>query len=606
MFSYKIKAVDLDLFSSLLYNHSTRPSFFIIRRRLTPSSVSHNLLSSRQALRCLIISATQISMSGIPKTIEEPTTAVTPTEAPVVTEPVLPSEEVKPTEPVSTETTPAVANEASPTVVEEAAKPAAEEVKPVEEGVLGYKGPGLLKSLFFSDKFFWFGSEPVEEKHLSNYLRGEKSGEHNAAWASHTGKGLLFFSKKASDKATPASIINLADVSEVTADGADKFHFLENGHIKHAFEAKSAADRDNWVAQITAKSAEAKDAAPAIKEHETYKSTLGKLKAPVVAASAPKKSTEVKEIKEEKAEAKEEKKEEKAEAKEDKKVDKLVAKTDKKEDKEEKKERKDRSASRKRNSIFGAFGKKEEKAVVASEAPKEEAVVAAPAEPVAEAGSAPTAETLPAAAEEISATPSEARVVEASPVAAEKPANKKRNSIFGTFKSYVSEPKVKKEEAAPVVLAKDVVEPEPVSETAPVIPAVGSTEPIATVASPATAPAESTVTNGETKAAAELPSTTTKSDKRKSSLPWLSKKDKSATTSDEEGEKPKSPFLSRVVGTMKGKKAEKSAEKSVETAPETADETVPATTTEEPVVAASEPEPTTTAPVSNPTVSAAA
>ena len=68
-----------------------------------------------------------------------------------------------------------------------------------------------FRSLIFSKKFFWFGSEPVEEKHLTNYLRGEKEagGNHNAAWASHTGKGLLFFSKKATDKATPASIINL-------------------------------------------------------------------------------------------------------------------------------------------------------------------------------------------------------------------------------------------------------------------------------------------------------------------------------------------------------------------------------------------------------------
>jgi hypothetical protein len=63
----------------------------------------------------------------------------------------------------------------------------------------------------FQKKFFWFGSEPVEHKHLSNYLRGEKpeAGNHNAAWAAHTGKGLLFFSKKASEKATPAGIFNL-------------------------------------------------------------------------------------------------------------------------------------------------------------------------------------------------------------------------------------------------------------------------------------------------------------------------------------------------------------------------------------------------------------
>lgn len=47
---------------------------------------------------------------------------------------------------------------------------------------------------------------------MSSYLRGEKAQDtanKNAAWAAHTGKGLLFFTKKASEKATPAGIINL-------------------------------------------------------------------------------------------------------------------------------------------------------------------------------------------------------------------------------------------------------------------------------------------------------------------------------------------------------------------------------------------------------------
>jgi hypothetical protein len=67
------------------------------------------------------------------------------------------------------------------------------------------------RGLIFSKKFFWFGSEPVEQKYLSNYLRGEKPehGNSTVAWASHTGKGLLFFTKKEAEKATPASIINL-------------------------------------------------------------------------------------------------------------------------------------------------------------------------------------------------------------------------------------------------------------------------------------------------------------------------------------------------------------------------------------------------------------
>jgi hypothetical protein len=80
----------------------------------------------------------------------------------------------------------------------------------------------------------------------------------------------------------------------------------------------------------------------------------------------------------------------------------------------------------------------------------------------------------------------------------------------------------------------------------------------ASVASPAPVPTETTtapVTNGETKAA-ETP--VAKNDKRKSSLPWLSKKEKA--TSDEE---PKSP-LARLRGTLKGKTSPKT-EKAVET-----------------------------------------
>lgn len=65
------------------------------------------------------------------------------------------------------------------------------------------------RSIFPSKKFFWFGSEAIEEKSLASYLRGEKDASHNVAWAAHTGEGLLLFTKKVSEKATPAGIINL-------------------------------------------------------------------------------------------------------------------------------------------------------------------------------------------------------------------------------------------------------------------------------------------------------------------------------------------------------------------------------------------------------------
>lgn len=122
------------------------------------------------------------------------------------------------------------------------------------------------------------------------------------------------------------------------------------------------------------------------------------------------------------------------------------------------------------------------------------------------------------------------------------------------------------------------------------IPAVETTEPLsAEVASPATVPTETTevapATNGETKEV--------KTEKRKSSLPFgFGKKEKSAT-SDEEGEKVKSPpFFSKLRQTVKGKgKTEKPAEeaKTEDKPAETeATEPVKETLPEEPVPAVEE------------------
>jgi hypothetical protein len=167
----------------------------------------------------------------------------------------------------------------------------------------------------------------------------------------------------------------------------------------------------------------------------------------------------------------------------------------------------------------------------------------------------------------------------AAPVEAKPAPASKRNSIFGTLKSQFSHTKEKKpEEAAPAVPAKDA---EPVSETAPVIPAVESTEPLAaSVVSPATAPVETTeapVANGETKAEAPV----VKTDKRKSSLPWLNKKDK--PSSDEEGEKPKSPFA-KLRATVKGKTSPKTEKATDKPAEEEAAAPVAETKPEEPIV----------------------
>ncbi|KFZ15208.1 hypothetical protein V502_05728 [Pseudogymnoascus sp. VKM F-4520 (FW-2644)] len=496
-------------------------------------------------------------MSEIQKpVVDEVVAAVEAAPAEVVAAPV---EEVAPVEVAPVEV--AATTEATTEAAVETPK---EEFK--GEGVIGYKAPGgfIKKLAGFQKRFFWFGTDAVEVKSLSNYLRGEKPevGNHNAAWSSQTGKGLLYFSKHAGEKSAPVGLINLADITDVKEDGTVEFSFVSNSQ-KHVFQTANLVDRDSWVAALKEKSAEAKESTETITGSEGYKEQLASLSKPAVVAKVEEK--------------KEDKKEEKAVAAEETKAE------DKKEEaKEEKKARtKSRSASRKRNSIFGGFnlgGKKEE--VAADKAVTEE-------EPVAEAAPVEAAVVEEAAAP-VEAPAAEAAVVEEAAVPETRPAASKRHSSLFDFKSRFGSKK-SSSEATPVVPAKD---DEVVTSTeAPVIPAVEQSEPLATsIASPATVPAEAVVA-GEP--AAEATAETTKAEKRKSALPFGlgQKKEKAAEVEGEKAEKPLSPFA-KLRQTVKHKTSPKAAEKPAETEAETAAATEPTTetaveaTTEEPVVAA--------------------
>jgi len=60
---------------------------------------------------------------------------------------------------------------------------------------------------------FWFGDEPVETKDLNHYLaKGKEAAHSTAAWASQTGKGLLYFSKTG-EKTAPTGVLNLVCVT---------------------------------------------------------------------------------------------------------------------------------------------------------------------------------------------------------------------------------------------------------------------------------------------------------------------------------------------------------------------------------------------------------
>ncbi|KAK3388160.1 Pleckstrin homology domain-containing protein [Sordaria brevicollis] len=480
-----------------------------------------------------------VTTADVPAEIK-PLEVVPVTEAPVV---VADAAEAAPAAAATTEATETEAEAAPAAAATEEAKKE-EEVKPVEEGHLEHKGQpaNFPKNLLFSKKFFWFGSEPVDLKSISTF-KADKAADvahHVTAWAAETGKGLLFFSEK-SDKAAPHGAIHLADASEPATDGPTKFHFTAKGH-KHAFKASNTAERDNWVAQLKAKIAEAKELATTVVESETYKKTIETLK-PAAAVKKEEKAPEAAVAAEPAAEAAAEApatEEAPAATEEVAAAEPVKEEAKKEETKEEGSKR--RSASRKRTSIFGnlGFGKKEEKKPATVEPEKKEEAVA-------------TAET---------------------PV---RPTPAKRTSLFGNL----SFGKKKAASPAPVAAEEAPATTEPVAETAPVIPAVDTTEPLsAEVASPATVPTETVevpaATNGESSPKKEV-----KSDKRKSSLPFaFGKKEKA--TSDEEIEKPKSPSpFSRLRDTIKGKgkgkaeKTEKAEEKTEEVPaiPETAVET---------------------------------
>ncbi|CAK7273829.1 hypothetical protein SEPCBS119000_005858 [Sporothrix epigloea] len=469
---------------------------------------------------------------------------VEPVEAPAVVE--APSTETTAaTEaPVETSTVDAApetgADTEAPAAVEEPKK----EAEPIEEGVLEAKGSGFPKSLLYTKKFFWFPKDAQSPADLATYLKSEKATDvahHVVSWASETGKGLLFYGEKKGEK--PHGVIHLADASEPTNEGTNKFQLTAKGH-KHVFKAPTAADRDNWVAQIKAKIAEAKELATSVTESESYKTTLASLK-PVKKEEAPKAAEPVAE----EATTSDATPEATVEAP----TTEAAPETTPVEVVKE--EKKPRSSSRKRTSIFGSLlgGKKDEKKDVAAEPVTPEEVEAAPAPAEEESAEVPAVEAPVETSSEAVAEPAaEVAAVEA-PKEVKTPPFIKRASIFGSLS--FNKKKAEAAEVAPAPPVKDVIaEPAAVSETAPVIPAVEATAPLSTEDAPvAEVPATEAAPEAAVVAVSEKKEA--KADKRKSSLPFNfgSKKDKS----DDEGEKKSSGF-SRLRNTVLGSRKDKS------------------------------------------------
>lgn len=333
------------------------------------------------------------------------------------------------------------------------------------------------------------------------------------------------------------------------------------------------------------KIAEAKELATTVTESETYKATLESFK-------PAKKEEKVAETPKEETPAAVPATEEAAPVTEE------AAKEEEIKDVKPE-EPKRRSASRKRTSFFG-FGKKEEakKDEVKKEAETKNADEVAVETPAAETPAVEEAPKVEEPVKPVEEVPVVAPVtieepvkadeetpVEAAPVAAdekalespkEKPTATKRNSFFGNVFS-------KKEKKTPELKPTEPEAPKDAAEaetTAPVIPPVEATTPLAVdVSNPATVPTETTEA-----ATATSPAPEAKKDfkeKRKSSLPFaFGKRDKSPAPV--EGEKKESPF-SKLRNTIRGK-SPKPAEKREENKEETVQEEPTEVKAEEPKI----------------------
>ncbi|EXJ58852.1 hypothetical protein A1O7_06282 [Cladophialophora yegresii CBS 114405] len=399
-----------------------------------------------------------------------------------------------PAEPVETvETTPAVTEEpvvAAAAHTEEPKKDeAAVDIVPASEGVLGYKEPTFFKKFIFTKHYFWLQEEPSTAESLTNFLRSEKADtkHSDAAWARETGNGLLFYSKRAEDKATPAGIINLTDASAVTKEGFNQFSFKAGAH-QHRFEATTSKERDSWVLAVEKIIEDTKGLKEEISGRDSYKKNLEEYSKPALGSATAA-------VKTPRSKSKEPKKSVDAATAAE------AAATTSDTEEVAKPNTTERSESRKRGSIFGsllggkkdgaAAEKKEEKAEAKKEIKEEKKAEAAEkkeeAKETKETGKAvEAAEAAAVAAVPAAATSDKKEEKEdASPV--EKKG--KRGSVFGSlFKNRVTSPTAEKSEKE-AVATSDVP---PVSETAPKLEEPIENKPIDTAA--VTAPVDTAAT----------------------------------------------------------------------------------------------------------------
>ncbi|OQU96657.1 Pleckstrin -like domain-containing protein isoform 1 [Cladophialophora immunda] len=332
-------------------------------------------------------------------------------------------------------------------------------------------------------------------------MRSEKADtkHSDAAWARETGKGLLFYSKRAEDKATPAGIINLSDASTIAKEGF-QFSFKAGAHV-HRFEASSAKERDSWIAALEKTIEEGKSLKEDVTGRESYKKNVEEYAKPAIAPVAAA-------VKTSRSKSKEPKKSVDAStAAAAAAADAAATSSDAD---ETTKPAAERSQSRKRGSIFGTLlSKKEEHAEKKEEKPEVPAKDETKETP--EAAEASAASAVPAA---VVASDKKEEKEDVSPT--EKKG--KRGSVFGSlFRNRVASPTTEKSEKD-AMATSDVP---PVSETAPKIEEPIENKPIDAAA--VTAPVDTVTTPAEEPAAAGESSSAPKTEKKGGLISFIKK-----------------------------------------------------------------------------------
>lgn len=135
------------------------------------------------------------------------------------------------------------------------------------------------RSLIPSKKEFWLSDMAVPAQDFNSYMRGEKpeTAQPIVAWASQTGKGLLFFNKKGdTTKRQPDGVLPLYEATDLKKQPSHEIAFKVHSQ-EHTLKAANDTERDGWFVSIEKAVETGKASREETHASEGYKSELEKL-----------------------------------------------------------------------------------------------------------------------------------------------------------------------------------------------------------------------------------------------------------------------------------------------------------------------------------------